>query len=129
MHGFSFYLWQVIRQIKHLFLYTAWAILFVHSVVPHQHEQQPELLVCASAHTHASDVLDFLGHIFHFSTGQDHLESFNAERIDHIGMLPTADAVVFVHQIARGKTPFYTSQKTKASRYRHSPLRAPPVYS
>lgn len=110
-------------------LLAAWAILFAHSIVPHNHEAQQELVVCASQHQHDTDLLDFLGHIFHFSTGEDHFEDFSAESMNLVFLLPSSDFIAtpfFASLSARYFSPVENIQQTW---YRYRSLRAPPAYS
>ena len=67
----------MIKALQQVLVYTAWGILFAHSIVPHAHELDDELKTCVTRHEHDSSLLDTLSHIFHFSTGEDHLEDFS----------------------------------------------------
>ena len=119
----------MLRQLKQISLLSAWVILFAHSVVPHAHEAKSELQVCASEHEHDENLLDALGHIFHFSTGLDHLENFSA---DSAPIVLVAPELLFVTPpVLVAVTPSFSSPTAYFSdvHQRYRPLRAPPVYS
>jgi hypothetical protein len=67
----------MLGALKQILLLLAWGILFAHSVVPHSHEEKAERDVFTINHEHESSFFDALSHIFHFSTGEDHLEDFS----------------------------------------------------
>ncbi len=114
--------------IKRLLLFMAWGILFAHSVIPHAHEIDAELTVCTTSHEHDADLLDALSHIFHFSTGEDHLEDYNAGSGQLHVILPEAQKSLT--QVAEDKGQIVPiQQEVQKSRYRSRSLRAPPAYS
>ena len=114
---------------QHSLLLAAWVILFAHSVVPHMHEAKDQLQVCATEHHHDSNLLDFLGHVFHFSTGEDHLENYKADSHQLIFN------VVSNVEVPRPNEAIYTTffsgltLKSQKAKTRYRSLRAPPVYS
>lgn len=115
--------------IKRISLILAWGILFAHSVVPHAHESNAELGVCASSHEHDESLLEALSHIFHFNIGEDHLEDYQAGNGQLVFCAPNGFEV---------SIPFASPNEVLAKpqlnlyqkdRYRHQSLRAPPSYS
>ncbi len=119
----------MLKNLQRYFLLSAWAILFAHSIVPHAHEAKAELQVCASEHRHTSDLLELLGHIFHFSTGEEHLEDFSAGSAQIV--LFVGEAFQLAPLVLVVQQPSFLSPKTYFSKahHRYRPLRAPPVYS
>jgi dihydroorotase len=117
------------KHLKPILLLSAWAILFVHSVVPHLHEAKEELTVCAASHEHDEDLLDVLSHIFHFSTGVEHLENFCLESNPTIVAIP-ADVVGGQQDLVSFQDASYTHISPFSEEHsRYQSLRAPPVYS
>ncbi len=119
----------MLKNLQRFFLLSAWAILFAHSIVPHAHEAKAELQICASEHQHNSDLLELLGHIFHFSTGEEHLEDFAASNAQIV--LFVAEAFQLSPPVIVAQKQSFFSSKTYFSKahHRYRPLRAPPVYS
>lgn len=84
------------KALQRILLLAAWGILFAHSVVPHAHETATELTTCATSHEHNSSLLEALSHIFHFSTGQDHLEDFSIGSSLQLALIPAQLELEFV---------------------------------
>lgn len=118
------------HHLQRFFLVSAWAILFAHSIVPHAHEIKAEFQICASKHHHNNTLLEMLGHIFHFSTGVEHLEDYNAGNAATLLYLNETPALVHPPYLVLVKQRYF-SQKAhfSESHARYRPLRAPPVDS
>ena len=118
------------KHLQRYILLSAWAILFAHSIVPHAHEVKAELQICASQHQHDSTLLEMLGHIFHFSTGIEHLEDYNAGNTAVILYPDEAPTFLHLRYFAPVKQAnFAPKAHFSESHARYRPLRAPPVYS
>lgn len=109
-------------------LFAAWGILFAHSVVPHHHTTPHQLLRVEICQQDVG-VLSFLEHVFHFSTGQDHLEEFNLDQTALVFLAPAQSTAVSAWPALTLKHTFYSTVKSSASRYRQGLLRAPPALS
>jgi hypothetical protein len=118
------------KHLQRFLLLSAWAILFAHSIVPHAHEVKAELQICASEHQHDSNLLEMLGHIFHFSTGVEHLEDYNAGSAAVAIYMQEAPIIVRAPFFAPLKLAYFAPKTHfSESHARYRPLRAPPVYS
>lgn len=118
------------KHLQRFLLLSAWAILLAHSIVPHAHEVKAELQICASEHQHDSTLLEMLGHIFHFSTGVEHLEDYNggnAAIVLHLEEVPTLVQLPYFAPVKQAH--FAPKAHFSESHARYRPLRAPPVYS
>jgi hypothetical protein len=116
-------------RMQRTFLLTAWAILFAHSVVPHMHDAQTELEVCATENQQESNLLDFLGHIFHFSTGEDHLEEYTAGTQSLKLLMPEQLHAQFAENGCCQPLVLSAAEICLKNHFRYRPLRAPPSYS
>ena len=75
---------QISLLLKYGLLYTAAAILLLHSWVPHQHHttqvEEPTFTSCVHSD---NSILGFLGRVFHQDLGSEHLENFQSvKKID-----------------------------------------------
>ncbi len=117
------------RFVQHMLLYTAWVILFAHSVVPHAHQSDTDSEFCAAANNDDSNILDVLIHLFHFSTGEDHLEDYRSG-VEIVHFLVSNPAISI--NLQPKTTDFVTewiNSPAENEQVAYSPLRAPPVYS
>jgi len=118
------------NHLSRYFLLSAWAILFAHSIVPHAHELKAELQICASSHEHDADLLDMLGHIFHFSTGVEHLEDYSTGNSGLTLYIPDSTPLLTLPYCAESKSAFFSQKNHFSEAHVHyRPLRAPPIYS
>jgi hypothetical protein len=68
------------KQIKHIILYFAYALLLLHNLTPHQHHDELSAAEHEREHT-SSNILDFLRTIFHNDFGnQYHLDNYELEK-------------------------------------------------
>lgn len=80
----------VVKSIgQKLFLFAAWTILFVHSVVPHVHHKADSSAICADEISAPAGIIEALSGIFHFNVGENHLEDFAEAAFDWQMFLPS----------------------------------------
>lgn len=115
-------------HLQRIFLLTAWGILFAHSIVPHNHEDQLELEICTTEQ-HNADFLDFLGHIFQFSTGEDHLEEYNPGGQSLTFYVPDGISPLPALLVVDKPSSLSEVEVYPKKLFKDQPLRAPPVYS
>lgn len=70
---------QLIRSIS---LFAAFAIVMVHSMVPHQHRDELSFAEHEAQHEEASGLIDYLSLAFHLEHGEGQLEEFNS--VQHV---------------------------------------------
>lgn len=64
--------------IRNSFIFLAWLIMFGHSVVPHMHHNEQEGQIAHVVEQSEIGFMDYLAQLFHFSSGERHLEDFRA---------------------------------------------------
>ena len=127
-------------KIKTLFMLLAWMIIFLHSIIPHNHHEHRSINCnCIYHYDHGDSAVDKMVHdglillnavnnnhckvfICHFSielmqeTHFDHL-FFHESSIPFLGPLPSP--VIYIH--------YCTIDKGTKSEIKFMPLRAPPI--
>jgi dihydroorotase len=62
--------------VRNSFIFLAWLIIFGHSAVPHMHHNDHEDHATHQIEQTEIGFLEYLAQLFHFSSGERHLEDF-----------------------------------------------------
>jgi hypothetical protein len=112
---------------QHILLFFAWGILFAHSVVPHTHENSAErITIYPGEQDFDIGLLDALSHIFHFSTGEDHLEDYAKKSGVLLVVLAAQLELAIIPEIVHQPARYFLESITAHAPPLVNGLRAPP---
>jgi hypothetical protein len=84
--------------VRNSFIFLAWLIMFGHSVVPHMHHNEYGEGVAHQLEKSELGFIDYLTQLFHFSSGERHLEDFRTNNGSFTAFLlpPTFELPAFL---------------------------------